>query len=969
MEIPEQTMKQMADQLGATMSLDKNAREQATAFLKSGERQPGFSIALLKLLSNAGLPLPVRLSSAIYFKNFLMHNWVPDGQENIISESDRGTVKQHVVELMLGSPKQIQAQLSQALAIVSREDFPGKWQSLLPELVSKLTTPDVKQIVGVLETAHSIFYRYRVESKGQKLWEEIEYVLGIFQAPLLKTFQALCGLVQQHQSNKEALVDVTKALTLAVQIFYDLNVQDIPEFFEDNMKEFMEPFKAFLQYNNPLLNPEDEDTAGVLDCLKAEICEAITLYTNKYEEQFKDWVPVFVSETWNLLSILDVATRYDQLVTTAIKFLTSVVRKAWNKELFNNEGTMKTICEKIIIPQIKLRESDVELFSMDGLEYIRRDIEGSDCDTRRRITMDFVQGLCTHFEAQITEILKQYVGHLLQEYAKDPKNQWILKDAAMYVVLALTVKGSTKKEGVTKTNTYINIIDFFGTQVLPELQSPDTNAMPVLKADCLKFISTFRNQLPTEAFPVLMPIVARYLSCDDFVLHTYAAHALERLMSVKDESGKPRFGRQQLQPLIQTLLEGLFKVLEHEESRENEYVMKTVMRICAVAEEDMAPLASVIIQKVTAILSYVSQNPKNPRFNHYLFETLSCLIRYVCKVNPGATDSFEQALFPPFQTMLSMETCQEFGPYCFQILAQLLEIRTTTSDPYKAIFPACLAPLLWDNQGNIPALVRLIQAYLRKPEAAEVVNSERLTGVLGIFQKLNASKNNDHYGFALLGSIFENLPLATLNQYVVEIFRMIFARLQTRKTPKYTEAMVVFMSRFVCKHGLDPLVAAMDQIQPQIFHMVLGKIWLPALQSISGGLSRRICAVALTKMLCKSPITLNAPYVEFWPRLCEGAVNMFELPQTAAAEETDILEQSANGFSASFSKLVFAPENEYDPVSEVKSCRHYLATSVNACVQQNPNQFRGLMGQVAQDHQSAMGKYMQGPPASPVKAR
>lgn len=958
---------QVAEQLGATMGMDNTARNQATAFLKSAERQKGFSIALLKLVSDAAFPVAVQLSAAIYFKNFIMHNWVPDAGENLIVDEDRALIKQHIVQLMLSSPKQAQAQLSQALAIISKEDFPDQWKSLLPELVSKLGTQDHKQTIGVLETVHSIFFRYRLEGKSEKLWLEIAYVLGEFQTPLLQTFQGLCGLAQANKDNQAVLSDVFKALILVLQIFQDLNSQDIPEFFEDNLKEFMNPFKAFLQYSNPLLDPRDNETSGFMEDLKTEICDAITLYNNKYEEQFKDWVPVFVNETWTLLSQLSIQQRYDQLVTMAIKFLTSVVTKAWNKEMFNNEGALKTICEKIIIPQIKLRESDVELFESDGLEYIRRDIEGSDIDTRRRITMDFVQGLCTHFEVQITEILKGYVGYLLQEYSKDQKNQWVLKDAAMYIVLALSVKGSTKVKGVTKTNAYINIIDFFETQVLPELQGADLEAKPVLKADCLKFISIFRSQLPNEAYPVLVPIIARYLSSDNFVIHTYAAHALERLLSVKDDNGAPRFGKVQLKPLTQVLLVPLFKVLDNEESRENEYVMKAIMRICAVAEDDVVPLASVIIGKVNTILSYVSKNPKNPKFNHYLFETLSCLIRFVCKANPAATDSFEGALFPPFQTMLGMDTCQEFGPYCFQILAQLLELRTTTSGPYQGIFGACLAPVLWDNAGNVPALVRLLQAYLRKPEGKQVVGSS-LTGVLGVFQKLNASKAKDHHGFELLGAVFECFSTEDLKQYVVEIFRMIFARLQTRKTDKYVISLIVFLSRFICKHGVAPLIAGMDQIQPGIFMMVLNKVWIPSVPKVTGTLDRKICAVAMATMLCKTQQFLAEPYVSVWATLCETVVNLFELPAASSEDNhEDLIDQTSEGFSASFSKLVFAPTDAYDPVSSIKSSRQYLAISVNECVQAHPEQFRQLMGRVPTEHQNAVMGYMKGPPASPVK--
>lgn len=59
-------------------------------------------------------------------------------------------------------------------------------------------------------------------------------------------------------------------------------------------------------------------------------------------------------------------------------------------------------------------ESDVELFEMNGVEYVRRDIEGSDSDTRRRTAVDFVKGLCVCFEERITKILLAYTDVLLQ---------------------------------------------------------------------------------------------------------------------------------------------------------------------------------------------------------------------------------------------------------------------------------------------------------------------------------------------------------------------------------------------------------------------------------------------------------------------------------------------------------------------------------------------------------------------------
>jgi exportin-2 (importin alpha re-exporter) len=81
---------------------------------------------------------------------------------------------------------------------------------------------------------------------------------------------------------------------------------------------------------------------------------------------------------------------------------------------------------------------------------------------------------------------------MLAEYAQSPGANWKAKDCAVYLVVALTVRGKTGERGATTTNQLVSIGDFFMQQVLPELAAPDINAAPILKADALKFTSTFR---------------------------------------------------------------------------------------------------------------------------------------------------------------------------------------------------------------------------------------------------------------------------------------------------------------------------------------------------------------------------------------------------------------------------------------------------------------------------------------------
>lgn len=89
---------------------------------------------------------------------------------------------------MLHSPEAIQKQLSDAVSVIGKNDFPDQWPELIDQMVEKFNTGDFHVINGVLHTAHSLFKRYRYEFKSQVLWTEIKYVLEKFAKPLTELF-------------------------------------------------------------------------------------------------------------------------------------------------------------------------------------------------------------------------------------------------------------------------------------------------------------------------------------------------------------------------------------------------------------------------------------------------------------------------------------------------------------------------------------------------------------------------------------------------------------------------------------------------------------------------------------------------------------------------------------------------------------------------------------------------------------
>ncbi|ESP05357.1 hypothetical protein LOTGIDRAFT_205558 [Lottia gigantea] len=961
MEVNDTNMQALASYLQQTLSPDRDTRKQAEKFLESVETNQNYSLLLLHLMDKGEVDIHIRVSAAITFKNFIKRNWrVVEEAGDKIPEVDRNAIKQHIVGLMLKSVEQIQLQLSDAISIIGREDFPDKWPDLITEMVSKFLTGDFHVINGVLRTAHSLFKRYRHEFKSQELWTEIKFVLNNFATPFTELFVVTMGLAETHANDPVALKVIFSSILLICKIFYSLNFQDLPEHFEDNMSTWMTHFLTLLSKDNKILQTTDEEEAGLLEQVKSQICDNVALFAQKYDEEFSAHLPSFVTSTWNLLTSTGQQVKYDLLVSNAIQFLASVAERPAYKHLFEDPGTLASICEKVIVPNIQLRVADEELFEDNAEEYIRRDIEGSDVDTRRRSACDLVQALSKSFEGPVIENFSKYVQGLLAEYSVNPAGNWRSKDSAIYLVTSLAAKGQTQKQGVTQTSGLVNMTEFFENQILPDLQSANVNEVPILKADALKYLMVFRNQLPMTALNTGLPCLVNLLTSDSNVVHTYSAHCLERLLMVKNAAGGAALTVADVQPHAGNLMTNLFLTMEKPGSTENEYVMKAVMRTMSLLQENIVPMVPDILKSLTGKLLLVSKNPSKPHFNHYLFECLCVAIRTTCKTQREMVTSFEEVLFTPFTDILQADV-QEFIPYVFQILSLLIELHTESVPPsYMALFPHLLAPVLWERPGNIPPLVRLLQSYIER--GAKQIEPEKINGLLGIFQKLIASKTNDHEGFYLLNAIIEFMPVEIVKDYLKQVFILIFQRLQSSKTTKYIKSVLIFFSLYAIKFGATNLIEMIDTIQPKMFSMVVERLYIQDLQKISGSVEKKICAVGVTKILTEAPIMINGDYAPLWPQLLQGLIGLFELPEddTVPEDEHFIEVDDTPGYQTAYSQLAFAGKKSHDPVGDVPDVKIYLAKHLEKLAAENPGKIHQVIsGGVQEQAQTFLQQYLQ----------
>jgi exportin-2 (importin alpha re-exporter) len=60
---------------------------------------------------------------------------------------------------MLRMPENLQKQLSDAITIIGKHDFPSKWMELFPKMSTTFLSSDFHAINGVLRTANPLFKR------------------------------------------------------------------------------------------------------------------------------------------------------------------------------------------------------------------------------------------------------------------------------------------------------------------------------------------------------------------------------------------------------------------------------------------------------------------------------------------------------------------------------------------------------------------------------------------------------------------------------------------------------------------------------------------------------------------------------------------------------------------------------------------------------------------------------------------
>ncbi|KAL2760471.1 hypothetical protein ACRALDRAFT_1073692 [Sodiomyces alcalophilus JCM 7366] len=951
----------IAQLLDAT--LDPAQHKKAESALKQEQAKPQYSIQLLNIVASESLPTKTRLAASLAFKNFIRNNYVDEEGNYKIPADEVATIKQQLIGLMIACPSSVQTQLGESISIIADSDFWERWTTLTRELVDRFSSTDPKINIGVLEVAHSIFVRWRPLFRTDELYTEINHVIGTFGEPFIQLLITADKQIEANAQNKEVLTRWFEALSLMMKIFYDLSSHDIPPIFETHLSSLSELLHKYLTYSNPILDTDDDTEVSVVDTVKADICEVLELYVMKYDDDFAPYTQPFITSAWNLLSSVGLETKYDLIVSKALGFLTAIAGTAKHSQVFGNPEVLGQVVEKVILPNVQLRESDMEMFEDEPIEFIRRDLEGSDTDSRRRSATDFLRKLQERFEQLVTGVVGKYINHYLEQ----GKTDWKAKDTAVYLFISIASKGAvTAAQGVKTVNPLVNVVDFFEQHIAADL----TNAAgvePISKVDAIKYLYTFRSQLSIEQWKVAFTPLIQNLASDNYVVYSYAAIAVERVLFLTADNGKPMFPREDIQPFAKDLLDHLFKLIEKETAapklQENEFLMRCVMRILIVIKDGASPLAERVLKHLILITNIIRQNPSNPRFYYYHFEALGALVRYCASTNPAL---FNQQLWEPFHQIL-VEDVTEFQQYMFQILAQLLEVcpADAVSDNYKAFLTPLLAPALWEVKGNVPACTRLLAAIIPVTKA-HIMSEKLLEQVLGIFQRLLATKKFQLYAFDVLEAVVKSFEPTVLDPYFSQILQLIFSKLEGQPPESLKLRFVRFYhlvsSKVEAGYGADYVVKHSNQLAPGLFATVYPTFVLADTDKLANPVDRKLAVVGLTKTICESQ-AFAEQFKKGWARSVGLLLGLLVNPPTVTTGVGDEVIAEADvddiGFGLSYTALNTCKPLARDDYADVTDVKPWVSAYINAANTRHNGAISGFVGErLTPEQQEALRQYL-----------
>lgn len=397
------------------LSSQNHLRAQGELELKQLEENPHFPILLYQFFTTPTVTGPFAQFAAVAFKNFIIKRWSPEEGAPILPEI-KAQIKSVVFGAMLSTSPTVASQLRESIAHIASHDFPNQWPELLNYLYQGLNSEGSSReaIHSTLQTCHKLFKRYRFSFRSDELWIEIKLVVD----SLFQVYYSVANNLFTALQNSQTAHDINQNLTTFIpllKVFISLNGQDVPQQFDDTLKEWMTLFHILLTYSNQALTDD-----SILFVMKSKILKCLTLYAQKYDEDFEPYVENFCKTVWELLSAASGRQEYDKFISASLDFFRVVTYKPQIANLMHQN--LGLLFGSLILPNMIISEADEDLAEAANLDFIKMYLEDANEDTRRSSCIQLMRALIKQFPNEINQLVTNAQQSVSESFRTSPND-------------------------------------------------------------------------------------------------------------------------------------------------------------------------------------------------------------------------------------------------------------------------------------------------------------------------------------------------------------------------------------------------------------------------------------------------------------------------------------------------------------------------------------------------------------------
>lgn len=371
---------------------DRALRQQAevdlSAFLKLSNSFNGF----LGIVAETSIPQDVKMAAALVLKNNTRSYWQLVDAPLTMTEEEKSHAKEHLLRMLMAETcKPLRTLLAEILKAIVEHEFPDRWPALVPTIVVNLQSTDRLAVYNSLIVLRKLvkFFEYKDGDKRKPLFDI-----------MVAVFPTIQGLV--HSIINHIDIEIAMVFHQTLKILWSCTMYRLPgpetaaacdiNFWFQFMSFLMEkklpiPGEAGSELNPSFVQPASEDDRTQWPWWKAKkwasriITHFITRYGNpKYcaveNQQFSEYFrsTTSVALLGPVMNCLASVTRREYITEEVhrqcLGFMTTAVEMAPTYKLI--KAHLAFVMFDVVMPTLSLSEKDVELFTNDPVEFVRK---------------------------------------------------------------------------------------------------------------------------------------------------------------------------------------------------------------------------------------------------------------------------------------------------------------------------------------------------------------------------------------------------------------------------------------------------------------------------------------------------------------------------------------------------------------------------------------------------------------------